>query len=111
MSIEFNRNRTPLHALLEDNGLGVDGMDLIRSFRQLRRQDVHGDDLTWLDLLRNELPRRLGAINSIEEEKIDRRPIKGIAVQVGFTLLDERIAHMEETRASHFDNEGQVPHG
>jgi len=111
MEIDFDGNRALLHALLEDDRMGVNRAAILRYLFQLRRKDVHGDDLAWLDLFRNELPRRLGAVDSIEEEKIDRRPLKGIVVQVSFTLIDGRIAHMEKTHASQFDDKGQVFHG
>ena len=92
MEVNFDGNRTPLHALLEDDRMGIGCKDFIRFFRQLRRWDVHGDNLARLDLLRDELLRRLGAVDSIEEEKIDGRLLEGIAIQVSFTLIDGRIA-------------------
>jgi hypothetical protein len=50
--------------------------------------------------------RRMSAIVLIEKEKIDGRPLEGIAIQVSFTLNNGRITHMEKTRASQFDDEG-----
>ena len=111
MEVDLDGNRALLHALLEDDRVGVSRAEILRYLFQLRRKDVHGDDFVWLDLFRNELPRRLGVVDSIEEEKIDGRPLKGIVVQVSFALIDGRIAHMEKTRASQLDDKGQVFHG
>ena len=59
MEIDFDRNRTLLHAFFEDDRVGIKCKNLICFFRQFRWWNVHGDDLTWLDLFRDVLLCRL----------------------------------------------------
>jgi hypothetical protein len=106
MEVDLDGKRTLLHALLENDRMGISRADILRFLFQLRRRYVHGDDPARLDLLRDEFLRRMSAIVLIEKEKIDGRPLEGIAIQVSFTLNNGRITHMEKTRASQFDDEG-----